>query len=143
MNAHTGQEEVEPTITADTRDDLQKIMSSMREVEAQLDDLQATHLGHRLITLAREAAVKAGKAEGMELVEMFELSEEREKLNKDARSLLRAWTASWGPEELEIKLELFSINSITGLKASRRLVDHYNEVLGAFETASNLSEPKS
>lgn len=110
-----------------------EVQFGIREIEDRLDDLQATMLGHRLINLAGQAAVDAGKCEGLGLFESFELTQEREKVDMDARSLLRAWAAARSPKQLENALEFFDLKSITGLKASRRLIDYYEEVLGAFE----------
>lgn len=123
----------EPQQPLDAVSQAAAIQSKLRELEDSLDDLQATKLGHQLIALAGQAAVKAGQCEGLGLFETFELSQEREKVDKDARSLLRAWTAARNSEQLERALEFFELKSITGLKASRRLVDYHQDVLGAFE----------
>lgn len=110
-----------------------EVQCRIRETEDRLDDLQATMLGHRLINLAEQAAVNAGKCEGLGLFESFELTQERQKVDMDARALLRAWAAASSPKQLEKVFEFFDLKSITALKASRRLIDYYEEVLAAFE----------
>jgi len=109
----------------------------LEQLEQRVNDVEDALLGRKLMNLAGHFAVETGKAEGRSLFEAYEWSQEREKVNADARALLRAWSTSWSREEFVEKVGTIKIETASGLMASRRLAEHYIEVLNAFEASDD------
>ncbi|WP_312904778.1 hypothetical protein [Stutzerimonas nitrititolerans] len=115
---------------------LEQAETSLTGLEQRLSDEEDARLGRKLINLAGHFAVETGKVEGRSLFEAYEWSQEREKTDADARALFRAWSTSWSREEFAEKMGTIRTETTSGLVASRRLVEHYTDVLKAFEVSS-------
>lgn len=103
----------------------------MQKLQEELEKIQLQHIGHRLIMLAGQAAVKAGKANGMGLFEQYEAAKETQKVLRDAQALAYMWPLAKAPAELQRGIDMLELKTLTGSLAASRLVEHYDEVLAA------------
>lgn len=101
----------------------------LQKNQEELERLELYAIGYRLMQQAGQAAFNAGQAEGPGLFEQYEAAKETQKVLDDLAAIASIWPLAISPAELQSRIDMLNIQTLTGTIAGVRLVKFYNEVL--------------